>query len=118
VINPRITIWTDGGTKQQIETVTNLLNKYSKPKEEVFLNYYAPMVYFISDRRNPTRYDYTGLPEEYQNDLIQTLEQKKIRTVLSFYLNRNDKSVIGDYIRGNYRMVERTAEYEVWGRKQ
>jgi hypothetical protein len=118
VTNPRVNIWTDEGTQQQIQTVTNLLNKYSKPNEEVFLNYYAPMAYFISDKRNPTRYDYTGLPKEYQSDIIQTLEQKEIRTVLSFYLNKNDKSIIGEYIRSNYRMVERTAEYEVWGRRQ
>jgi len=110
----RVGIWTDEGTKQKIQTINNLLTKYSKPKEEVFLNYYAPMVYFLTERRNPTRFDYTGLPEEYQKQVVQALEQKKIRTIVTFYLNKDDKTVIGEFIRNDYYFEKKSGEYEVW----
>ena len=107
----------DDATKQKVETFTLLLDEYSKPGDKVFLNYYAPMVYFISNRRNPTRYDYTGLPEEYQREIIQTLERKNIQTILTFTLNKNDNSVVGEYIQQNYQKQKTLDEYDVWLRK-
>jgi hypothetical protein len=96
--------------KQDQSTGANALQKYidkkTKKDEYIFVNYYAPLVYFLADRRNPTPYDLIStnqLPVSYQKDIINIIQKKKVKLVILHELNKDENSLVSNYIRKNYR---------------
>jgi hypothetical protein len=83
------------------------IDSHTKRGDYIFLNYYAPLVYFLSDRQNVTRFDYMSSPALYLSDqkhIVQELKDNHVRLVIVFVFSYHEKSIIADYIRANYRL--------------
>lgn len=91
--------------------LSNIVNKFTKKGEYIFINTYAPLEYFVLERENPTPYDFPGFvsPTTYEQTVIYNLIAKKVKIV--FMLSENDQSKIGNYVRKNYRMKEHVGDY-------
>jgi len=100
------------------------LRNTTREDEPIFAFPAFPMVYFVSQRDNPTRQDYffgTNVSFHEQLELIRTLERNKVRTVVlannpSDYFvrkNRDFTGSISEYLRVRYYLKKRFGPYDV-----
>jgi hypothetical protein len=66
---------TDVSTAQFIEYLNWTIQKYSKPDESILCLPYQPMLYFLSERHNPTRWNYIWAGDQTTEDHKQLIEQ-------------------------------------------
>ena len=105
-----------------VDSVLDFLTTRVKPGEAIFVYPYAPMYYFLSAARNPTRYSllmYQMNTESQFRDAVQSLETNKVRYVIwdrSFpqWINKGfpayripppDKLIMEPYLLDHYRVV-------------
>jgi hypothetical protein len=91
-------------------------NKVGK-NDYIFVNYYTPLVYFITDRENPTPYDLIStnqLPDSYQQNIIRILQQKKVKLVMLHEINKNENSIVSNYIRKHYHHTKTIAGFVIF----
>lgn len=116
--NPRINIWVDDRYNNAIPQVLSFINTNTKENEYVFVDDYAPMIYFITNRKNPTMFDVIS-PDNfyipYEKEIIKNLKNKKVNIVLTKTDYKN--SFISDYILKNYKLVKKTQDFFIWRKK-
>jgi hypothetical protein len=83
---------------------------YARPDQPIFVVPYQPMLYVLTQRRNPTRWNYLWPGDQSDEDfaqLLQDLERDPPAVVLVF---RTDEVVLPSalhaYLAANYRLVE------------
>jgi hypothetical protein len=107
VSNERLNIYLSPQQKNETESLIEYIQTHTKSDEYIFINYYSPMIYFIADRKNPTAYDLIGpnqLPLSDQKSIVRTLVAKDIRFVVMHEFNKNDQSVVSNYVKKNYKI--------------
>ncbi len=70
---------------QNIGFLSNFINSHTNKHDPVFVYSFAPMLYFILERPNPTKYliYYAGyLTPAEERATIQTLEEKKVTYII------------------------------------
>jgi 4-amino-4-deoxy-L-arabinose transferase-like glycosyltransferase len=60
---------------QFMEHISWTIQRYSKPNESILCLPYQPMFYFLSERRNPTRWNYIWPGDQTTEDHQQLIEQ-------------------------------------------
>jgi 4-amino-4-deoxy-L-arabinose transferase-like glycosyltransferase len=118
---PRARIFIDRKSNETILQLINTLNTRSSQNEYIFINYYAPMVYFLLDRQNATKYDYispTAISIREQLDAIDSLEKRNVRFILTHELARHDSSVLAKYILAYFRKIKQVGDFAIWERKR
>ncbi len=100
---------------QSSNSLTSLLAHYVDSKtgnrENIYINYYSPMVYFLSNRDNATKYDYLNIPLSYQKEIISDLKNKKVKFVILDEVNINEKTIVNKYIKSHYHFDKRTGDF-------
>jgi len=70
---------------RQHDTALDFLLAHAKPGDNVFINPYQPIYYFLADLRNPTRYSYLiyrfNTNAQFR-EAVEDLKRKKVRYVL------------------------------------
>lgn len=105
-----LTIWTSTVSQE----LTSYIDKHTKHKDYIFLNYYAPMIYFIADRINATRYDYvspSALSYTQNKEIVRDLQNKKVRLVIVHISEEFKNSLVANYIRKHYQRDQRIGDY-------
>jgi len=92
-------------------SLSEIVSKFTKKEDYIFINTYAPLEYFILERKNPTPYDFPGFvsPPVYEQSVIYNLLAKDVKIVL--LLSENDNSNIGKFVRKNYKMGAHIGDY-------
>jgi len=81
----RMDIYTNKDEAQWIPEVVNRIEKYSRPGEPVFALPLNPIFYFLSNRINPTAYDWIlpgMLNEKEENGVIEKLSRNRPKVVI------------------------------------
>ncbi len=95
--------------------LSNALSSYidvkTNPGDKIYLNYYSPMVYFLSDRDNATKYDYLNIPLSYQKEVIKDLQNKKVKLVILNEVNLHEKTAINKYIQSHYHFDKKFGDF-------
>lgn len=103
-------------------SVVQFLNEHVKAGEPTFVYPYAPMYYFLSAARNPTRYSllmYQMNTESQFRDAVQSLETNKVRYVVwdqsfqkwvntwfpAYHMPPRDQLIMEPYLLEHYRVV-------------
>jgi hypothetical protein len=103
--------------------VFEILDRETKPGEEIFVYPYSPLYYFLSGTRNATDHSFLlygfHTPQQFQ-EVIHTLDQSRVRTVVwdTNYIEkaegrlfprarrpRPDQLIIEPYLMSHYRQV-------------
>lgn len=117
VKNPRFFVYmSKQEAKDTIQLITYIKN-YTNSNDYIFINYYSPLIYFLADRKNSSRYDLVSpndLPLSYQKAVISTLKEKKVKLVIMHFLNKNEKSLIADYVKKNYPIRKNIRGYIIF----
>jgi hypothetical protein len=104
--DPRLQVFLEKDVATKTTELKYFIDTQTEPDEYIFVNYYAPFVYFVSGRKNISRYDLVdqnALPVSYKKDLLQELQKKKVKLIIMNEMNKNEKSAIVDFIKKNYR---------------
>jgi len=115
--NEKMSVLVDNKYKKLITDMEEYVNAQTVKNEYIFINYYSPSLYFILERKNPTRFIYLSpnvVDYKYQIEIERNLVDKKVNVVITSYLLRNDKSHLSNYIRANYKLDKVMHNYMFW----
>lgn len=94
----------------------NLFFLINSSREDPVLCYpFCPMIYFILERKNPTKYAnyYPGyLNKEQEKEVLNNIKDKKVKYVITF-LNYKFETIISKFIQ-NQREVFHTGQFRVF----
>lgn len=119
--NPRVRVWADGKYDVTIQQLTNYRQKYIRKNDYVFINYFAPSLYFILNPQNPTKFIYLSenvLRGQYEEDIIHDLQHKKVKWIITHvYFNNDSSSNLAKYIYNHYTKTTVLSDYQIWKTK-
>lgn len=122
ISNPRVKIFVDAKMSQVISAFTPIVNKKSSKNDYIFSYFYAPMFYFLLNRKNPTSYislNENTLSQYQEETLINVLEQKKTKFIITQRKEVEwNKSLIYEYIKKDYKKDVELYEFTLWEKKQ
>lgn len=120
VSHERVRVFTDGKYKRIIEEITKAVEQYTKKEEPIFVFYRAPLVYFITNRKNPTKYiDFSpdSLSRKEQEKLVADLKKSRVRLIITHDLPSAGNEYIQTFIKTKFRRIRDVYEYGVWVRR-
>jgi hypothetical protein len=111
---PRTNIFTNNIFKKDFLAIQNLIDQNSEKGDYIFIDSYAPLLYFALDRKNPTGYDYPGFIDNnsYQKYAIYSLIVKKVPIIMT--LNTNSTTLLEKYIHNNYRKLGKAGQFYIY----
>jgi hypothetical protein len=94
-----------------VEHIISIIQEYSEPGEPILCLPYQPMFYFLSERRNPTRWNYIWPGDQTIEDYQQLIEQAEADQPAAVVLLKRERMLryapaILDYVDKKYRMVQ------------
>lgn len=104
----RVKVWATADNLKQVTDLELFFDKNTKKNEKIFVNVYLPMVYFVVNRQNATRFDYfsdTATSKRQQQEMIGDLKANKIRFVVNNRLNLNQKSELSRFFESEFDSV-------------
>lgn len=119
ISQPRAGIFVDQKFKQVIPEVVSGVLQSTKKSDYIFVFYNAPMFYFLTDRKNPTRYinfspDFS-LGKDREREVIKNLKEKKVNIIVTHERPQNwGNPLISKFIVDNFRKVKEVFEFTVW----
>jgi hypothetical protein len=121
VTHPRVQVYLTDQQSQETNMLINYIQQNTTKEDYIFVNYYAPLIYFITDRKNPTAYDLIStnqLPLTYQMKIIDTVIEKNVTLIISHELNKNDTGIISDYVKKKYKVKKIIGPYIIYEKDQ
>jgi hypothetical protein len=96
---------------QIIEHISRAIQRYSSPDEPILCLPYQPMLYFLSERRNPTRWNYIWPGDQSNEDYQQLIGQAEADQPAVVVLFEKERMLqyapaILDYVNKKYRVVQ------------
>ncbi len=116
----RLAVWVDDKTYREFPRFVNTLNKYSQAGDAVFADYYAPWIYFLTDRKNPTRFDYLNsafLNPGYEEEIIDSLNRRGVTLIITGAETEAKNNRLNNFIEENYQPVAKEGAYVFWTRR-
>ena len=112
---PRIMVWSDN---KDLPMLVKYIQSNSSLQDYIYFYFYEPMIYFISDRKNPIIYLDPFIPDEkQQQDYISSIEKRKTKLVISnIPENLWGESSLSKYILDNYEISATIAGQMIWKR--
>jgi hypothetical protein len=74
---PRGGVFVDANTCRSIETLVSVIQKYTQNNQSILCLPYQPMIYFLAERRNPTRWNYLWPGDQTEEDHLKLIEEAK-----------------------------------------
>ncbi len=115
VANARVGIFTDTKYSQAISAMSKWVGKYTK-NPYIFIYHNRSMLYFILDKKNPTRFFDTSSGVVQKNDqfeIIQDLKNKKVDLIIIDHIF-DGTNILENYIRAHFEQKESIHEFSVW----
>jgi hypothetical protein len=99
------------GIAKKIEMVTGEIQKYSRPGDSILCLPYQPIFYFLSQRHNPTRWNYIwpgDLTAEDYEQLIKQADESHPAVVMLYRKDEINKYApeIVEYVNKKYKVAE------------
>lgn len=119
--NEHLLIWTDKATQVNGARLLAVLLRETQGEKFFFVNQYAPQLYFLTGKKNPTRFDYItkdSLSEKYQFEIINDLQSNNVRFVLNPVNWDKGNSILNAYIDTNYSFGMRIENFDLLAKNQ
>lgn len=112
--NPRIGVYLTPYESQRLDHIAQYIDQTTQKNDSIFVNYYNPLIYFVSDRENVTKFDYLNIPDSYQQQVIKDLRTKKVKMIITSAAAEKADSRITQYIKKNYKKDTTIDDYIVY----
>ena len=117
--NPKAQIWTSSKEAVVANQVVSYIEEKTKKNDYIFIYSLSPMFYFLTDTRNPTRYDYFHPAIQTDQDVdetIQILQKRKVKLIVSDTKLSPKQSKVEAYILKNFRLTKQIDKYYFFSR--
>lgn len=112
-------IWISAENNTEFANIFSALNKYSRNNNYIFVFDYQPMIYYLLEKNNPTKFDLiaynnyflSGIPE-----VISDIKSKRVNFIMTNKSILGDKNKVAIYIKKNYRMVGGSEHFYFWSK--
>lgn len=115
--NSRVNIFVDRRWHTIIGKLNSYLDQNTKKDDYFFVDMNAPLLYFLTGRKNPTRFDFI-VPyteeKQYQDEMINDLKNKQVKVVLTENTYDKDSSLVMQYIRSHYLKRKSIDQFVLW----
>lgn len=105
ITNSRVKVWATEDYLKQVTDLSKFFDERTNTRDKIFVNVYLPMVYFVTNRQNATRFDYfsdTATSKEQQIEMVADLKKARTKYVVNNFLNLNDKSKVNMYLQQDF----------------
>lgn len=112
--NDRVKVWATEDYLKQITDLEVFFEKNTKKDDKIFVNIYLPMVYFVVNRQNATRFDYfsdTATSKKQQEEMVNDLQDSQVKFIVNNRLNLNRKSVLSRFFEDKFVPVGETGTF-------
>jgi hypothetical protein len=120
--NPRVKLWVDAKYNDLLPKLISYFDKNTSPKDKIFVSNFQPMIYFLANRENGTRFDYVTLnvlTPSQEKVLLQELERSHVNYIVGAApLFDDDQSLLAQYMRNHFNLVSTIDQnFYMWHRK-
>ncbi len=118
VSRPYTLVYLDTFYKKDVENLISFIQANAKQSEYIFINSYDPMLYVVTNKKNPTRFDLiepTDFYLPFHKEIIGDLENKKVPVILT--RTQNEKTLLGRYIKKEYTILGTIGGFVILKRK-
>jgi 4-amino-4-deoxy-L-arabinose transferase-like glycosyltransferase len=116
----KIKLWVSPDIEEELNTIKTSVTKYSQGKEDLFVYDYQPMIYYITNKQNPTKFDllaHNNYFLEEMSNVAVILKHQKIPLIITSKSFEHDKTYLANYIRQNYKRVGESGHFYFWHSK-
>jgi hypothetical protein len=111
--SPRVGVFLTPQKARETKTLVAYVQKQTTRQEKIFVYNYSPLMYFLFDRCNATRYDFLT-PNQLslaQEQNIMTTLGKDVSLVVVHEMAIHDSSALGQFLRKKYRIEKKIGGY-------
>ena len=111
VSTPKASFYTTKEEAAHIHKIIDIIEAETKKDEFIYIMQYYPMYYFITERRNATKYYFLEAyvySEEKQRDVVKELEDKKVKFIISGpnHPETPEATVLNEYLNEHYKVID------------
>ena len=121
IIPPKVNVYTSREVAEEVNTIVDIIESTTEEDEYIFAITHYAMYYFVTGRRNPTRYDFTEayqFSDEKQLYVVRELENKKVKVIIFHEAEWTNTilpvpeviPIVYEYIQKHYTVKEKTKE--------
>ena len=117
--DPRLQVYMTPVGIKNTQEFTDYIKENTKSDDYIFVNYYSPLIYFISQRRNPTAYDLFSpidIPPVLQKKALSEIKKKNTALIILNSINKNEKSLLSGYIKKEYPISHQIADWVIYSK--
>jgi hypothetical protein len=121
--NPRAGVLALPYVAQPLDALVEEIQSRTSPGESIFVFPATPMIYYLADRPNATRYNHflTGLATiENERDAIRQIQNRSVRIVVVepgfeyLWLRETDYPELRYFLRTEFELSSQIGPYEIW----
>ncbi len=94
---------------KELSYINSYVDAHSKKSDYIFVYPFSPMLYFLTDRQNPTRYGNLipgNVTYEQEKQIVAILKKKKVSIVLTVGNSNFKNSPIADWVQKHTILIE------------
>jgi len=119
---PRLMVYTTEKQAEDVKRLVKIIEKETKKDDYIYIVQYYPLYYFITDRRNATRYYFLEAyvySDEKQREVIKDLEEKDVKLIISGpnHPGTPRATLLEDYLNKNFRIIAQQGQKIIYKRK-
>ncbi len=118
---PKVTVHTTEKEAEEIYKLLDIIKTETVNDEYIYIVQYYPMYYFMTDRRNATRYYFLEAyvySEEKQLKVIKDLEDKNVRFIISGpnHPETPEATILNEYLNEHFKIIEKIGKKVIYKR--
>ncbi len=116
--NSKVNIFINGKTNYEFTELTRIVDEKTKKGDYILVNSYSPMLYFVTQRQEPTKNNYltAGVdPEGYYKEVLGNLVAKKVKVVILDH-NSINSLPIKNFLLVNYHHEKTVQDFDIYFR--
>ncbi|MDO8269608.1 MAG: glycosyltransferase family 39 protein [Candidatus Levybacteria bacterium] len=114
--NPKINIFLNDKFYNEFKELQNIADTYTATDDYIFVNSYNPLLYFVMNRKEPTKNNVLATeidPQQYYDEALGNLVAKQIKIVILDHKSLNNLP-IKKYIENNYRFDKTIQDFDIY----
>jgi hypothetical protein len=119
---PKADVYTTEKQADEVRRLVEIIERQTTKDDYIYIVQYYPMYYFITGRRNATRYYFLEAyvySEERQREVIEDLEEKNVRLIISGpnHPGTPRATILDEYLNENFEIIERVGKKVIYRKR-